>query len=206
MTTLILTYSKFYSFKEIFLSGKYCKFSSLMCNLENQVHSMCFLYEMNKFYKKKHCFALRNECLCLKKFIYIYIYRPMLFIYLVINEVIMSQSCSRQRKRRKEVVLINGCLRRRTQQRDKLNAGNSRQVSCSSRRSGFVRPGAMNLFVQQTERVDSYLDGFASRLFMIRRKNIGECGLPLFVSYLCHRIVVGNTVLRFCLAVSRNFR
>jgi len=33
-----------------------------MSNLEKA----SFLYEMNKFCKKKHCFALRSECLYLK--------------------------------------------------------------------------------------------------------------------------------------------
>jgi len=57
-------------------------------------------------------------------------------------------------------------------------------------------------FDKQKERTSR----LASFYGTIRRKNIGECGSPLFASYLCHRgmaaRVVGNIVLRFCLAVS----
>jgi len=59
------TYSKFYSFKEIFLNEKYYKLNSL--SSISKTHS--FLHETNKFYKKKHYSALRSESLCLK---YIY--------------------------------------------------------------------------------------------------------------------------------------
>ena len=49
-------YSKFYS-KEIFLSDKCYKFSSLIQS--RKLGFDVFLHEMNKFCKKKHCFAKR---------------------------------------------------------------------------------------------------------------------------------------------------
>lgn len=138
-----------------------------------------------------HTHSRARVCICTH---YMYTDRHCPFIQLAMQ---LLHSRLRERKRKEEVVLINGCLRRRTQQQDKLNAGNSRQVSCSSRRLGFA-PGAMNLFVRQTERADSRLDGLASRLFTIRRKNISECGSPLFASYLCHRgMAARSLVIRF---------
>ena len=70
------TYSKFYSFKEIFFGDKCYKFSSLHVQPRKLGLFDVFLHEMNKFCKKKYCFVLQSECLCLK-----YIFIKVLLIY-----------------------------------------------------------------------------------------------------------------------------
>lgn len=65
----------------------------------------------------------------------------------------------------------------------------------------------MNPFVRQTERADGRLDGLASPSFYdTMEKHRGECyAFVRFVSLLSRHggMVVGNTVLRFRLAVSK---